>query len=66
MRDCQEVYILTPLVIVVGAEEAKSRTVNIRNRDDQATQTKGELIPLQEALDAAMKLKAERRIVNKF
>lgn len=57
---------LTCFVIVVGAEEAKSRTVNIRNRDDQATQTKGELIPLQDALEAAMKLKAERRRVNKF
>ena len=49
---------------VVGAEEQKSRTVNIRNRDDQATQSKGELIPVQEALDKMVKLKEERRRVN--
>lgn len=52
--------------IVVGAEEEKSRTVNIRNRDDQSTQNKGELIPLCEALDHMIKLKDERRISNKF
>lgn len=52
--------------VVVGAEEAKSRTVNIRNRDDQSTQSKGELIPLQEALDHLLKLKVERRLENMF
>lgn len=51
---------------VVGAQEAESRTVNIRNRDDQSTQSKGELVPLQEALDHLIKLKAERRLENKF
>lgn len=51
---------------VVGAEEAKSRTVNIRNRDDQSTQSKGELIPLQEALDHLVKLKEEKRRINAF
>ncbi|KAF7559708.1 hypothetical protein G7046_g4448 [Stylonectria norvegica] len=53
-------------IFVVGAEEAKSRTVNIRNRDDQATQTKGALVPVDEALVELLKLKAERRLVNKF
>ncbi|QUC18241.1 uncharacterized protein UV8b_02482 [Ustilaginoidea virens] len=51
-------------IFVVGAEEEKSRTVNIRNRDDQSTQSKGELIPLAEALDHMAKLKAERRLLN--
>jgi threonyl-tRNA synthetase len=51
-------------IFVVGAEEAKSRTVNIRNRDDQATQTKGELIPMDEALEKLVQLKEERRLVN--
>lgn len=51
---------------VVGEEEAKSRTVNIRNRDDQATQTKGELVPLEEALSHLLKLKAEKRRINGF
>jgi threonyl-tRNA synthetase len=51
-------------IFVVGAEEAKSRTVNIRNRDDQSTQSKGELIPLQDALDHLVKLKQEKRRIN--
>ncbi|KAJ4196506.1 Threonine--tRNA ligase [Fusarium falciforme] len=53
-------------IFVVGAEEAKSRTVNIRNRDDQATQTKGELVPIDEALESLVKLKVERRLENKM
>ncbi|PFH62557.1 hypothetical protein XA68_13139 [Ophiocordyceps unilateralis] len=53
-------------IFVVGAEEAKSRTVNIRNRDDQSTQKHGELIPLQEALSHLEKLKSERRLENKW
>lgn len=52
--------------LVVGAEEEKSRTVNIRNRDNQATQTKGDLIPVQEALKKLLKLKEERRRVNEI
>ncbi|KAF4587665.1 Threonine--tRNA ligase, cytoplasmic [Ophiocordyceps camponoti-floridani] len=53
-------------IFVVGAEEAKSRTVNIRNRDDQSTQKHGELIPLQEALSQLQKLRSERRLENKW
>lgn len=51
-------------IFVVGAEEEKTRTVNIRNRDDQSTQSKGELVPVQEALESLLKLKAERRLIN--
>lgn len=51
-------------LLVVGAEEASSRTVNIRNRDDQSTQSKGALIPVDEALEKLLALKAERRLVN--
>ena len=51
---------------VVGAEEEKSRTVNIRNRDDQSTQSKGELVPMQDALEKLLKLKDERRLENKI
>ncbi|KAH7133527.1 hypothetical protein EDB81DRAFT_658604 [Dactylonectria macrodidyma] len=53
-------------IFVVGAEEAASRTLNIRNRDDQATQSKGELVPVEEALEKLSKLKAERGLVNKI
>ena len=51
---------------VVGAQEAESRTLNIRNRDDQATQSKGELTPIDVALEEMSKLKQERRLINKF
>ncbi|CAH0048005.1 unnamed protein product [Clonostachys solani] len=53
-------------IFVVGAEEAESKTVNIRNRDDQSTQSKGELIPVDTALEHLLKLKEERRLENKF
>jgi threonyl-tRNA synthetase len=51
---------------VVGAEEQKSRTVNIRNRDDPATQAKGDLIPLDEAVAKLTQLRDTREFVNKI
>jgi threonyl-tRNA synthetase len=48
----------------VGAQEKETRTVNIRNRDDPNTQSKGELIPLDEAKAKLKALKKERRLVN--
>ncbi|KAF5682183.1 threonyl-trna synthetase [Fusarium denticulatum] len=53
-------------IFVVGAEEASSRTLNIRNRDDQATQAKGELVPIDEALEKMVQLKSSRELVNKL
>lgn len=50
--------------LVVGAEERDDRAVNVRNRDDKATQTKGELVPLSVALEKLVQLKKERRIIN--
>lgn len=49
---------------MVGAEERESRSVNIRNRDDQNTQSRGEIIPLDEAIQKLKALKKERRLVN--
>lgn len=51
-------------VFVVGAEEQNARAVNIRNRDDQSTQNKGELMPLDEAISKLKALKASRNVVN--
>ena len=48
----------------MGAQEKESQTVNIRNRDDQKTQAKGELIPLNEAIAKLVELKKQRRLVN--
>ena len=51
-------------MVVVGAQEKASRSVNIRNRDDQETQAKGELVPLDEAIGKLKALKKERRLIN--
>lgn len=59
---CKKLPLLT--IAVVGAQEKESRTVNIRNRDDQATQAKGDLVPLQEALEKLVALRKERRLSN--
>lgn len=53
-------------IFVVGAEERDSKTVNIRNRDDQSTQQRGDVIPLQEAIEKLTKLRDERRLENKI
>lgn len=49
---------------VVGAQEKESRSVNIRNRDDPATQKQGVMIPLEEARTKLRALRKERRLVN--
>ncbi len=49
---------------MVGAEEKESRSVNIRNRDDQNTQSKGEKIPLDMAIQKLKALKKERRLIS--
>lgn len=51
-------------IMVVGAEEQEKRAVNWRNRDDQATQQRGEVVPLDEAVEKLVKLRDERRIEN--
>ena len=53
-------------IFVVGAQEKESKTVNIRNRDDKETQSKGELIPLDEAIKKLKALRKERRLINKI
>ena len=53
-------------VFVVGAQEKESKTVNIRNRDDKETQSKGELVPLDEAIKKLKALRKERRLINKI
>ena len=54
------------VLIVVGAQEKEARSVNIRNRDDKETQSKGELIPLEKAISKLKALKKERRLVNQI
>jgi threonyl-tRNA synthetase len=49
-------------IFVVGAQEKEKRSVNIRNRDDPATQKMGELIPVDEAIRKLSSLRDERRL----
>ena len=49
-------------IFVVGAQEKESRTVNIRNRDDPATQKMGELIPVDKVKELLTSLRDERRL----
>jgi threonyl-tRNA synthetase len=51
-------------IIVVGAEEQKARAVNWRNRDDQASQQRGDVVPLDEAVEKLVRLRDERRLEN--
>lgn len=52
------------LSLVVGAQEKESRSLNIRNRDDPATQNKGVMVPLEEARAKLRALRKERRLEN--
>jgi threonyl-tRNA synthetase len=52
------------VIAVVGAEEQKSRTLNIRNRDDPATQKQGALVPLDDAVRKLKDLRDEKRLIN--
>lgn len=51
-------------IMVVGAEEQEKRAVNWRNRDDQASQQRGEVVPLDEAIKKLVQLRDERRLEN--
>ncbi|KLJ07220.1 threonyl-tRNA synthetase [Blastomyces silverae] len=53
-------------IFVVGAQEKSTRTVNIRNRDDPSSQSKGSLVPLEEARVKLRALRKERRLVNEL
>jgi threonyl-tRNA synthetase len=53
-------------IFVLGAQERDSGTVNIRNRDDPATQKMGELVPLKDAVAKLKALADERRFENQM
>lgn len=48
---------------VVGAQESETGTVNIRDRDDQATQQRGEVVKLDEAVQKLESLRASKAFV---
>lgn len=49
-------------IFVVGQKEMEERAVNIRNRDDPATQKLGELIKVEDAVGRLSRLRDERRL----
>ncbi|CAG8081976.1 unnamed protein product [Penicillium nalgiovense] len=51
-------------IFVVGASERESRSVNVRNRDDPATQKQGVMVPLEEVRTKLKALRKERRLEN--
>lgn len=53
-------------IFVVGGEEASTRSVNVRNRDDVGTKAKGKTIPLDEVLKNVQKLKDSKSLENKL
>ncbi|KAI9258475.1 hypothetical protein BY458DRAFT_517986 [Sporodiniella umbellata] len=53
-------------VFVVGAEEANTRSVNIRNRDDVGTKAKSQTIPLEQVLTSVVQLKESKSLENKL
>ncbi|RMZ89072.1 hypothetical protein DV736_g3704, partial [Chaetothyriales sp. CBS 134916] len=53
-------------IFVLGATEQETRTLNIRNRDDPATQKKGELVPLEKALERLKELRDSRSVDSKI
>ncbi|KAF9731302.1 hypothetical protein PMIN02_010083 [Paraphaeosphaeria minitans] len=53
-------------IIVVGDEERENKAANVRNRDDQESQKRGEVIPLDEVVKKLVALRDERRLDNKI
>ncbi|KAJ5777936.1 hypothetical protein N7520_001182 [Penicillium odoratum] len=51
-------------ILVVGANEMQERSVNVRNRDDPASQKQGVMIPLEEIRIKFRALRKERRLEN--
>lgn len=49
-------------IFTVGAEERDSKSVNIRDRDDQSSQQRGETIPVAEAIKRFEELRASRAL----
>ncbi|KAG1802062.1 uncharacterized protein HD556DRAFT_1429705 [Suillus plorans] len=53
-------------ILVVGQEELDSRSVNVRNRDDVGTKSKGEMAPIAEIEQKLLALKKSRSLANKL
>lgn len=50
----------TPIVFVVGADEQENNAVNVRNRDDEGSQERGEVLPLATVIAQLVELQKTR------
>jgi threonyl-tRNA synthetase len=50
----------------VGQEELDTQSVNVRNRDDVGTKTKGQTHVLSELINKLKSLSNEKRMENRF
>ena len=53
-------------IMVVGAQEKDSRSVNIRNRDIPESQKMGDLVPVDKAIELLKALRDERRLDSRI
>ena len=61
------VHALTPPPFtVVGQEELDNRAVNIRNRDDVGTKSRGEILKLDDVVEKLLAMKKSRGLSNKW
>lgn len=51
-------------IFVLGRKERDFRSVNVRNRDDPTTHRRGDLVPVDKALEALGRLRDERQLSN--
>ena len=51
---------------VVGQEELDNRAVNIRNRDDVGTKSRGEILKLDDVVEKLLTMKKARGLSNKW
>lgn len=54
------------MTLVVGEEEQKARSVNVRNRDDVGTKARGQTVPLDTAVQQFVTLKQSRSLQNQL
>ncbi|KAJ7637030.1 hypothetical protein FB45DRAFT_977499 [Roridomyces roridus] len=53
-------------ILVVGEEERKSKSVNVRNRDDVGTKGRDKMMPLEEFVERMVALKTSKSLDNKL
>ncbi|KAK9354367.1 hypothetical protein V1523DRAFT_140733 [Lipomyces doorenjongii] len=53
-------------ILIVGEQELNAKAVNVRNRDDPSSQSKGEMVALEDVIHKMIALKESRQLENKL